>query len=94
MGPFTAPNTSLNGQTVGSAWVYQENGLVAYRRGSRGCYPNEAFDALACVDTTLGDPMFNVLPTLEEQVEETAFFKGVIDELVYLIAFDRIFSSQ
>ena len=81
-------------EPVGSAWVYQENGLVAYRRGSRGCYPNEAFDALACVDTTLGDPMFNVLPTLEEQVEETAFFKGVIDELVYLIAFDRIFSSQ
>ena len=81
-------------EPVGSAWVYQENGLVAYRRGSRGCYPNEAFDGLVCVDTTLGDPMFNVLPTLEERVEETVFFKGVIDELVYLIAFDRIFSSQ
>ena len=80
----------LAGDSRGSRWVYQENGLTSYRTEGRACYPNDSFSALQCVDTSTGDPMFDVLPRVAEKPSETRFFANVIDELVYLIAYDRL----
>lgn len=80
----------LFAEAHGSRWLYDENGLTSYRTVDRGCYPNEALTGLRCVDTRDGDPMFDDLPSVEERPEQTGFFRQVIEELVYVIAYDKV----